>query len=191
MPHSIPRLATDRLLLLPIELADASAVQASFPRWEIVRFLGSHVPWPYPADGALAHIRDVILPAMRQGLEWHWSIRRKERPGELLGIISLMKQADNNRGFWLDPAYWGQGLAREASDAVTDYWFDTLGMDVMRIPKATDNPASRALSENSGMRVIWRGEKDYVSGRLPSELWEITAEEWRAFRRRTNTDSDL
>jgi hypothetical protein len=25
-------------------------------------------------------------------------------------------------------------------------------------------------------------ERDYVGGRFPSELWEITAEEWRARR---------
>lgn len=29
------------------------------------------------------------------------------------------------------------------------------------------------------MRVIAREDRDYVSGRLPSEIWEITAEEWR------------
>jgi hypothetical protein len=28
--------------------------------------------------------------------------------------------------------------------------------------------------------VIERTEREYVSGRLPAELWEITAEEWRA-----------
>jgi hypothetical protein len=29
-------------------------------------------------------------------------------------------------------------------------------------------------------------EKDYVSGRLPSEIWEITAEEWRARKARNS-----
>lgn len=30
------------------------------------------------------------------------------------------------------------------------------------------------------MRVVAVGERDYVGGRLPTEVWEITAEEWRA-----------
>jgi ribosomal-protein-alanine N-acetyltransferase len=30
------------------------------------------------------------------------------------------------------------------------------------------------------MRIVAREERDYVSGRLPTEIWEITAEEWRA-----------
>jgi hypothetical protein len=30
------------------------------------------------------------------------------------------------------------------------------------------------------MRVVAVEERDYVSGRLLTELWEITAEEWNA-----------
>jgi hypothetical protein len=32
------------------------------------------------------------------------------------------------------------------------------------------------------MRLVGVVEKDYVSGRLPSEVWEITADEWRAWK---------
>jgi hypothetical protein len=28
------------------------------------------------------------------------------------------------------------------------------------------------------MRVVATVERDYVCGRLPAEIWEITAEEW-------------
>jgi len=33
------------------------------------------------------------------------------------------------------------------------------------------------------MRIVATEERDFVSGRLPSEIWEITAEEWYARRR--------
>jgi hypothetical protein len=33
------------------------------------------------------------------------------------------------------------------------------------------------------MRVIATEERDYVSGKFPTEIWEITADEWRAKRR--------
>ncbi len=68
----------------------------------------------------------------------------------------------------------------EASDAVTDYWFDVLKFPLMRIPKAIANTASRRISEKQGMRVVAVIDRDYVSGRFPSEIWEITAEEWRS-----------
>jgi [ribosomal protein S5]-alanine N-acetyltransferase len=68
----------------------------------------------------------------------------------------------------------------EASDAATDFWFNTLKFPVLRAPKAIVNVASRRISEKQGMRLVATEERDYVSGRLPSEIWEITAEEWRA-----------
>jgi RimJ/RimL family protein N-acetyltransferase len=70
----------------------------------------------------------------------------------------------------------------EAVVAVNDYWFDVLGFPVLRAPKAIANIASRRISEKTGMRVIATEERDYVSGRLMAEIWEITAEGWRAKR---------
>ena len=182
---SIAEVATERLLLRPLALEDHVPIQAIFPQWKIVRHLNALIPWPYPSDGALTYVRDVALPAMRAGEAWHWSIRAQTAPDRLIGVISLMLGEEENRGFWLDPDHWGQGLIREASDAVTDYWFDILGQPILRVPKAIDNAASRAVSTGSGMRVIWRGQKAYVEGVLPTELWEITAEEWSARRSRS------
>jgi RimJ/RimL family protein N-acetyltransferase len=71
----------------------------------------------------------------------------------------------------------------EAVTAVNDYWFDVLGFSVLRAPKAVVNIASRRISEKTGMRVIATEERDYVSGRFLSEIWEITAEEWREKRK--------
>jgi ribosomal-protein-alanine N-acetyltransferase len=45
-----------------------------------------------------------------------------------------------------------------------------------------DNVASRRVSEKTGIRVIAMEERDYVWGRFLSEVWEITADEWRAKR---------
>lgn len=187
MTAGIPALTTPRLILRPLELADAAAVQALFPRWEIVRYLAANVPWPYPADGALTFIRDHALPAIRDGTEWHWSIRRNTAPEQLLGAITLMDKPGNHRGFWLDPAAQGQGLMSEACAAVTEYWFETLGRPVMQVPKAAANHRSRRISEREGMRMIATTERDYVAGRLPEELWEITRDEWRARRPQTGS----
>ena len=98
--------------------------------------------------------------------------------------IGLFDNATNNRGFWLGLPWQRQGLMTEACEVVTDYWFDVLGFPLLRVPKAISNESSRRISEAQGMRVVERGERDYVSGRLPTEIWEITAEEW-ARRRQT------
>lgn len=179
---AVPKLTTARLLLLPLCMADAPQIQARFPRWEVVRFLSNRIPWPYPVDGASHFIRELALPAMAEGREWHWTIRPQEAPGELIGLISLMRQEGDNRGFWMDPDWRGRGLMTEACDAVTDHWFGPLGQPVLRVPKAAANLPSRRISERSGMRLIATTERDYVSGRLPAEIWEITREEWWARR---------
>lgn len=175
-------LETPRLILRPLELADAEQTQKLFPQWEIVQYLATQVPWPYPHDGALTFYRENALPGMERGEEWHWSLRLKTDPGQLIGTISLMEGSGNNRGFWIGLPWQRQGLMSEAVDVVTDYWFNELGFKVLRAPKALPNIASRRISEKTGMRVVSVEERVFVSGRFPAEVWEITAEEWRASR---------
>jgi [ribosomal protein S5]-alanine N-acetyltransferase len=177
-----PQLETARLLLRPLELADAAQAQVLFAEWEIVRYLNKSVPWPYPPDGALTFYRDVVLPAVERGEAWHWTLRLKSNPSQLIGNIVLRRDEGENRGFWMGLPWQGQGLMSEACDAVTDYWFNTLKFPRLRVPKAVANVASRRISENQGMRVVAIQERDYVSGRFPSETWEITADEWNARR---------
>jgi [ribosomal protein S5]-alanine N-acetyltransferase len=184
MAHNVPSLETPRLVLWPIELADAPQIQAVFPQWEIVKYLNRKVPWPFPANGAETFVREMALPAMERGDGWFWTIRRKNLPGELIGVINLRSNEDEHRGFWLDPRVQGQGYMTEACDAVTHFWFEVLKFPLMRVAKALENTASQRISEEQGMRVNGAVERDYVCGRLPAEIWEITAEEWRARKAR-------
>jgi ribosomal-protein-alanine N-acetyltransferase len=143
-----------------------------------VRYLTNKVPWPFPPDGALTHFRDVALPAIERGEYWQWTLRLKSASDRIIGSISLESKRSENRGFWLGLPWQRQGLMSEAVDVVTDYWFRVLKFPVLRVPKAIPNTASRRISEKQGMRVIAVEERDYVSGRFPSEIWEITADEW-------------
>lgn len=177
-----PTLETPRLVLRPLELSDAEQTQVLFPHWEVVRYIRNAVPWPYPRDGAYTYYRDVALPAVERGDEWAWTLRLKANPDQLIGAISLFRSDTDNRGFWLGLPWHRQGLMSEACDAVTDYWFQTLKFTLMRVPKAIANAGSRRISEKQGMRVVRIEDRDYVCGRVPSEIWEITAEEWRQRR---------
>jgi RimJ/RimL family protein N-acetyltransferase len=167
-----------------LKLSDAGQVQHIFPHWEVVRYMTTRVPWPYPPDGALQYYRDVALPAIERGQEWHWTIRLKTDPDKIIGSIGLLTLENNNRGFWIGVPWQRQGFMTEASSVVTDYWFDVLKFPVLRVPKAAPNTASRRISEKQGMRLVRTGEKEFVSGRLVEETWEITADEWRRFKRK-------
>jgi RimJ/RimL family protein N-acetyltransferase len=173
---------TRRLLLRPLQLSDAQQTQRLFPQWEIVQHLNPNVPWPYPEDGALTYYRDVALPAIQRGDEWHWTLRLKQSPEHHIGAISLHRSKPDNRGFWLGLPWHGQGLMTEAVIVVNNFWFDVLGFPILRAPKAMVNLASRRISEKTGMRMVATEERDFVSGRHLCEIWEITADEWRKTR---------
>jgi RimJ/RimL family protein N-acetyltransferase len=109
-----PVLETPRLLLHPLQLADAEQVQLLFPKWEIVLYLANRVPWPYPENGAEAYYRDIALPAVERGEQWHWTLRLKTSPYQIIGSISLMTGSDD-RGFWLGLPWHRQGLVRRVT----------------------------------------------------------------------------
>lgn len=176
--HPTPPLTTPRLLLEPLQITDAPALQPLFAHWEIVRFLNDQVPWPYPADGTLCHLRERCLPAMALGTEWHWSIRLRTAPDTPIGCISLTQTPDNQRGFWLGQPWQGKGYMTEACTAVDRFWFMTLDQPSLRVMKAAPNEASRRLSARAGMRLLGSSEGSFVGGRLTRELWEITRTEW-------------
>jgi [ribosomal protein S5]-alanine N-acetyltransferase len=161
-----PVLETERLWLRALELADAEQIQILFPHWELVQFLAGRVPWPYPPDGALTYCRDIALPAVERGEEWHWTLRLKSDSACVIGSISLMIAENHNRGFWLGLPWQRQRLMSEACDAVTDYWFDVVKFPVLRAPKALANEASRRISERQGMRIVATEERDFVRARL-------------------------
>ncbi|KFK97669.1 MULTISPECIES: GNAT family N-acetyltransferase [unclassified Serratia (in: enterobacteria)] len=176
--HAVPTLKTHRLILPPLELSDSEDIQRLFPQWEIVKYITSQVPWPYPEGAARQFIQEIALPSMEKNSGWYWSLRLQEDPDHLIGVINLCDTPNANRGFWLTAAFQGKGLMSEASEAVTDFWFNQLDKPVLRVPKAKANLASRRISERNGMRVVATQWADFVGGRMETEIWEITKDEW-------------
>ncbi|OAB53953.1 GNAT family N-acetyltransferase [Pseudomonas thivervalensis] len=183
----IPTFQTRRLILIPLELRDAPAIQRLFPHWEVVRYLGCRVPWPYPGDGSQTYVRDHALPAVAAGREWHWMIRIAEDPTQIIGSIHLYDEPGNNRGFWLAPQWQGQGYMSEACEVINAYWFETLERPVMQVSKAVGNLASRRVSEREGMRMIGTQQGEFVCGPLLKEVWEMTREAWLKAKASSNT----
>ncbi|EIK94951.1 hypothetical protein PMM47T1_19571 [Pseudomonas sp. M47T1] len=175
-----PRLKTARLLLTPLREHDADAFQALFAHWHIVRHLTHHVPWPYPAGEAKRFIVQDALPAMARGQEWHWSLRLRSDPAQLIGGICLMDEEDDNRGFWLGQAWQRQRLMSEACRAVNRFWFQTLGRERLRVAKSAECLASRRLSEREGMHKVLERPAMFVSGPAVEQVWELSRTAWLA-----------
>jgi [ribosomal protein S5]-alanine N-acetyltransferase len=186
-----PVLETRRLILRPVRMDDGPALQRRFAQWAVVRHLHARVPWPYPTDGAATHLAKCV-GEMSRGEKHHCAIVPKGGADELIGGIDLWPddgQSRNQRGFWLDPEFQGQGLMTEAAEQVTAYAFEQLGWPHLWLTNAEGNMASARIKEKQGARLIDRVPANFVSGEATSMVWLLTREEWRARRKVLSTSS--
>jgi RimJ/RimL family protein N-acetyltransferase len=178
----IPLLETRRLWLRPYRLADAPAVQRRFSRWEVIEFLGAQVPWPYPDDGAQSFLQ-IAEADNASGAKNHWGIWLKGGPDEVIGAISLWPDdgiSHDMRGFWLDPDFQGRGLMTEAADRVTDYALTELGWPRLWLGNAKANVRSAAVKQRQGAVLVGEEMRNFVSGRLPRQVWLLDHTTWLA-----------
>lgn len=187
MPKIIktPTLETERLILTPVQLNDAPAIQKHFNNWNIIKNLLDTVPWPYPDDGAEDYLKNIVIPQIEKGETYVWAIKTKEAPHELIGLIEYrhVTQRDDNRGFWMAEPYWNKGYMTEAVSAVNDFIFDTLKVEKITVCNFKGNEASRRVKEKTGAIFIGNCEKNHHDGKIISEMWEMTAENWQKFKK--------
>ena len=177
-----PTLETERLILRPLRLDDAPAIQREFGHWEIVRHLHAGIPWPYPADGAETNAREC-LAARERGEQVFWVLTLKGGDDEAIGQIDLRPEivgARDMRGFWLARAFWGRGLMTEAAERVTAYAFEDLGWPYLYLTNAAANEGSHRIKEKQGAELIDVTPADYVSGPGARETWILRREAWLA-----------
>jgi len=150
----------------------------------------------YVADGLVwsdLRIREV---SARNVEHWRrhgfgWRLVRLAASGEAVGFIGLNfagegVNVDPNEyeiGWWLDPAVWGRGLAREGAAAVRDEAFDRLEAPSIIARIQPPNAASLAVAGAIGLT------HDFDTlGRTgePAAVLRLTAEDWRASPRRAS-----
>lgn len=176
-----PLLETARLILRPLTLSDAPAVQRHFNNWNIIQNLATVVPWPYPDDGAATHIARE-LGKIDAGEEiYHWMLVLRDSDGEAIGNINfrpVARGAKGNRGFWLAEPYWGKGLMTEAVEAVNDFAFLTLGLDSFLVCNVFTNTGSRRVKQKTGAEFVGHVELAHHNGESKAEQWKVTRQGW-------------
>ena len=99
-----PTIQTRRLMLRPLALPDAPAIQRHFNNWNIIKNLASVVPWPYPDDGAESFIKQQLEKIAAGEEIYQWVLVLQSGDGEAIGNIHFRPRAEDpkgNRGFWL------------------------------------------------------------------------------------------
>jgi RimJ/RimL family protein N-acetyltransferase len=180
-----PVLETPRLVLRPLALSDAPAIQRHFNNWNIIRQLSAAVPWPYPDDGAESFVR-LQLEKMAAGEDiHHWVLALRRGDGEAIGNIHFRPHAESpegDRGFWLAEPYWNRGLMTEAIVAVNDFAFLTLGVESFYVCNAASNPGSRRVKQKTAAEFVGYVDLPHHDGQTRSEKWRMTRENWLRYR---------
>ena len=173
-------LETPRLHLRPVSVEDCPAIQKYFNNWDIIKYIGAEVPWPYPDDGARHYVDDILKKAASSST-YLWGLALKDAQNEIIGAIEyrLEDDEDDNRGFWLGEPFWGQGLMTEAVIATQDYVFAELNVERLIVKNAESNEGSRVIKMRCGAEKIGRIPGKYHSGDLWEEVWEIRRERWK------------
>lgn len=144
---------TARLRLRPFTMADVEPYyQAILSDARVMEFLPGGKP--LPRARAESFVRGLIdhWQEHSYGL---WAIIHRET-GVLIGHCGL-QQADYNNvdpelAFALARAYWRQGLAQEAAQAVLRYGFETLELSNIVALLMPENHVARAVLEKLGMK---------------------------------------
>ena len=137
---------TPRLLLRPGFPEDAPALAAAIADQAIVKNLAT-APWPFrmrDAEAFLASPRDPVLPSLL-------IFERTPEAPQLVGSCGLGRRPSGavEMGYWIAHAYWGQGFATEACNALVDI-ARALGLPRLEGSHFIDNPASARVLEKLG-----------------------------------------
>lgn len=143
----------------------------------------------YIADGLVWSPAKVHEVSARNAAHWTehgfgWRLVRLADSGQAVGLIGLnfagegvhVDPGEYEIGWWLDPAVWGRGLAREGAAAVRDEAFDRLGAPSIIARIQPPNAASLAVAAAIGL------EHDFDTlGRTgePAAVLRLEAERWR------------
>ncbi len=143
-------LETERLLMRPITDDDFDAVAALYGDADVMRFIGLRGPMTREqTKDRLAFMVDH----WRQHGFGMWALRLKDG-GEFVGRCGL-RYMDNTTeielGYTLAKAYWGKGLATEASRAVVRHAFEVLKLGRLVAIADPANMASVNVMKKLGM----------------------------------------
>ena len=147
------RIATERLVLRPMEIGDCEAFARGANNPKVARMTATFVTPYLPQAAAFFVLRQPSL--QRRGLARIWAILRGSA---YVGTIAVTRQEANacwgsvwEVGYWIAEPFWGMGYASEALTAVAGKCSAPLVGRVF-----ADNPASVRVLEKAGFVHVGR-----------------------------------
>ncbi|MEM1234895.1 MAG: GNAT family N-acetyltransferase [Pseudomonadota bacterium] len=159
---------TPRLVLRPPRVSDRGLLDMYAGDQRVARMTTS-IPHPLPPGASEAFIKGALDPKREEDV---WVLDGLETGlAELVGLIALerMDRQQSEIGYWLAPAFWHLGLAREAVGAILDanpQDCDTIFGSVFQ-----DNPASARVLTHCGFTYLGDAEAHSVARGATVRTW--------------------
>ncbi len=137
-----PELETERLLLRPFELADASRIK-KLAGDKAIADTTLNIPHPYEKGMAEEWI-STHQPKFEAGELVNFAVVLKTTQ-ELIGAIGIGINKNFKRaelGYWIGKQYWNNGYCTEAGHTIIKYGFDNFDLHKIVATHLTRNPAS-------------------------------------------------
>jgi len=147
-----PTIETERLILRPFQISDATRVKELAGAYEIYR---PTLNIPHPYEDGMAE-KWIASHASRfyggEGVDLAVTLKTD---GLLIGAIGLGASPKHNRaelGYWIGVPYWGNGYCTEAAMAVIRYGFEVMNLHKITCSHMEWNSASGRVMQKAGMR---------------------------------------
>jgi RimJ/RimL family protein N-acetyltransferase len=143
-PHTT--LATKRLTLRPVSLADAERVSELAGDWEVAS-MTDRIPYPYTTADARHWIETI------PDNEHVFAVCHTD---QLIGACGVMVHDDGRGeiGYWFGKPWWGQGYATEAAERLIRYCFRRLKLSQIDCCHFVENAASKRVIEKLGFEKM-------------------------------------
>lgn len=165
---SQPVIAAERFDLRPLRRSDAGLI-ALYAGDERVACNTASIPHPLPPGAAEAFVARSRAPDRAEDV---WAIdATRAAEAELVGVIGLtrMDRAQSEIAYWVAPAFWNSGIAREAVAALLAA--NPLGNRTIFASVFQDNPASARVLTNQGFRYLGDAESFCVARNAKVPTW--------------------
>jgi 8-oxo-dGTP diphosphatase len=174
-----PTLRTARILLRPLQPADAPAFHHLINDWDICRKLPD-APFPYPSQLASDWIASAAADRAAGKAQQFALIL--ESSNALIGSAGLRLSRDGKSadlGYWLGRKFWRQGFGLEVATRLTSWGLAELQINKVTATIAADNDASHAVLTRAGFKPTGKGTMAFqcrAEAKLPVLHFAITRE---------------
>jgi [ribosomal protein S5]-alanine N-acetyltransferase len=146
------KIETERLILRPFNLHDLDAFALICADPDVMRFIGNGKAIEKEATKELL----VWIVSQYEELGFGLLAVTLKENNQLLGFCGFIKQVIDNEthielGYRLDSAFWGEGIATEAAQAMKNYAFNQLNIPHLVSIIHVDNMASKQVARKVGL----------------------------------------